>query len=114
MLVAEDSTIQAVSVVASIDGRPFPDVPVVIAYKPVPGSLTGTVVGAHRVGPGRLVVCQYRLRDRALAGDAAALALLSDLVRWAADARAEMVVEPSTKDDGRRLVYYSFPPGWGG
>jgi hypothetical protein len=114
VLVAEDSTISATTVVAGIDGRAFPDEPVVIAYKPVPGALTATVVGSHTVGPGRLLLCQYRLTGRALAGDAAARALLADLVRWAADPRPAMGVEATVKDDGRRLTYYSFPSGWDG
>ncbi|HEX2699110.1 MAG TPA: glycoside hydrolase family 2 TIM barrel-domain containing protein [Acidimicrobiales bacterium] len=112
LLVAEDSTIAATTVVSGIDGRTFPDLPVVIAYKPVPGALTATVVGSHQVGAGRLVLCQYRLTRRAVAGDAAARALLADLVRWAADPRGVMGAEVHTKDDGRSLTYYSFPPGW--
>ena len=112
VLVAEDSTISATTVIAGIDGEPFPDEPVVIAYKPVPGALTATVVGSHAVGRGRLVVCQYRLTRRAAAADSAALALLRDLVHWAAEPRPDMVVETTGKDDGRRLIYYSFPRGW--
>jgi hypothetical protein len=112
VLVAEDSTVSATTVVAGIDGRPFPDLPVVIAYKPVPGALTATVIGSHAVGPGRLVLCQYRLTRRALSADAAALSLLADLVRWAADPRPDMAVEAVTLDDGRSLTYYAFPPGW--
>ena len=112
VLAAEDSTVSATTVIAGIDGRPFPDHPVVIAYKPVPGALTATVVGSHAVGAGRLVVCQYRLTRRAVAGDSAALALLRDLVLWAGDPRPAMGVEVAAKDDGRVLTYYSFPPGW--
>ena len=88
LLVAEDSTIQARSVVVAIDDKPFPEQPAVIAYKPEPRAITGTVVGSHPVGTGRIVFCQYRLAERAAAGDAAAQALLGDLVRWAASARA--------------------------
>ena len=112
VLVAEDSTISATTVVGAIDGMPFPDEPVVIAYKPVPGALTATVVGSHAVGGGRLVVCQYRLTRRALARDPAALALLRDLVCWAADPTPAMGAEVVGKDDGRSMTYYSFPPGW--
>ena len=112
VLVAEDSTVSATTVVASIDGRPFPHQPVVIAYKPVPGALTATVVGSHDVGSGRLVLCQYRLTRRAVAGDSAALALLRDLVCWAADPTPAMRAEVVRKEDGRTMTYYSFPPGW--
>jgi hypothetical protein len=106
--VAEDSTVQSATVVSRIDGAPFPDTPVVIAYKPVPGAMTGTVLGSHAVGPGRLVVCQYRLTGRAVSGDAAACALLSDVLRWATVPRPLMHRDDHVKDDGRRLLAYSW------
>ncbi|MDQ4069496.1 MAG: hypothetical protein M3203_08540 [Actinomycetota bacterium] len=108
VLVAEDSTVQSSSAVSEVDGRPFPDTPVVIAYKPVPGALTGTVLGSHPVGPGRLVFCQYRLTDRAAAGDAAACALLGEVLRWAAVPRPVLRKQPEVTADGRRLVAYSW------
>jgi hypothetical protein len=108
VLVAEESTVQARNVVVRIGDEPFPTEPVVIAYKPVPGAITGTVVGLHQVGPGRLILCQYRLSERAAAGDAAACALLADLVRWAAAPRMPTVAERTTKDDGRALTYYGY------
>jgi hypothetical protein len=109
MLVAEESTIQARSVIVRMGAGSFPDEPVVIAYKPVPGSITGWVVGAQGVGPGWLVCCQYRLTARAAAGDAAARALLADLVRWAAAPRAGTELRPTVLADGRSLTYYSYP-----
>jgi hypothetical protein len=108
VLVAEDSTVQSASVVSRIEGRPFPDTPVVIAYKPVPGAMTGTVLGSHAVGAGRLVMCQYRLRERAASGDHAARALLADVLRWAGEPRPVQQKEESVKDDGRALVSYSW------
>jgi hypothetical protein len=57
---------------------------VVGAFKPVPDPLAGPVVGAERVGSGRLVTCQYRLAEPAGRSDPAALAILGDLLRWAA------------------------------
>ncbi len=108
VLVAEDSTVQATVVVAGVDGQPFPDTPVIIAYKPVPGALTGTVLGSHAVASGRLVFCQYRLSARAASGDAAACALLADLLRWASEPQAVMGRHEHLKDDGRRLLEY----GW--
>ncbi len=107
VLVAEESTVQARCVFVRVAGRPFPLEPVVIAYKPVPGSLTGTVVGAQPVGPGRLLLCQYRLADKASAGDAAACGLLADLLRWGTAPRVPTVAEPTVKDDGRSLTYYA-------
>ena len=106
VLVAEDSTVQASSVVSSIGGRAFPDTPVVIAYKPVPNAMTGTVLGSHAVGTGRLVFCQYRLAAGAASGDAAACGLLADLVRWAAAPRPVIERDVVTKDDGRHLYNY--------
>ncbi|HSH23896.1 MAG TPA: glycoside hydrolase family 2 TIM barrel-domain containing protein [Acidimicrobiales bacterium] len=108
VLVAEDSTVQARVVVASFDEEPFPDTPVIIAYKPVPGAMTGTVVGSHAVGPGRLVFCQYRLATGAASDDAAARALLADVLRWASRPRPVMARHDQLKDDGRRLVAYSW------
>lgn len=108
VLVAEDSTVQSASVVSRIEGRQFPDTPVVIAYKPVPGAMTGTVLGAHAVGAGRLVMCQYRLRERAASGDAAARALLAEILRWAAEPRPVLHKDESVKDDGRALISYSW------
>ncbi len=108
LLVAEDSTIQARCMVAAIAERPFPDTPVVIAYKPVPGAVTGTVVGAHSVGRGRLVLCQYRLSDGAADGDTAARALLAEVLLWATEARPTIDKELITKDDGRRLISYTW------
>ena len=107
VLVAEDSTVQARSVMARIGDAPFPDTPVVIAFKPVPGAMTGTVVGSHAVGAGRLVFCQYRLCDQAAKGDAAARALLADLVRWAGKPRSVLSVEEAALPDGRRVARYS-------
>ncbi|HVL03398.1 MAG TPA: glycoside hydrolase family 2 TIM barrel-domain containing protein, partial [Acidimicrobiales bacterium] len=107
VLVAEDSTVQARSVVLDIGGAPFPDTPVVIAYKPVPDALTGTVVGSHEVGAGRLIFCQYRLCAPAARGDAAALALLADLVRWASMPRPLLDMEHDALADGRRVARYS-------
>jgi len=108
VLAAEDSTVQAIDVMARVAGAPFPDTPVVIAYKPVPGALTGTVLGSHAVGPGRLVMCQYRLVAGATAGDPAACALLADVLRWAARPRPVMCRRDIPKDDGRTLMAYSW------
>jgi hypothetical protein len=107
VLVAEDSTIQARSVVTTVGRVAFPDTPVVIAYKPVPGAMTGTVVGSHAVDAGRVVFCQYRLCGPATKGDAAARALLADLVRWAGAERRRLTVEEAQLPDGRRVARYS-------
>jgi hypothetical protein len=111
VLVAEDSTIQATSGVVEIDGRPFPDATVVVTYKPVPGAITGTIIGSHAVGPGRLVLCQYRLEEPAEAGDAAARAVLSDLLLWAARPHLVMCKEPTRMPDGRSQTFYTWEPG---
>lgn len=111
VLVAEDSTIQARSVVSQIAGAPFPDTPLVIAYKPVPGAMTGTVVGATTVGSGRLVFCQYRVCDRATRRDGAARVLLADLLGWACVPRPALERREMAMPDGRRAAAYTFPVG---
>ncbi len=108
VLVAEDSTIQATTAVSHIGGHPFPDTPVIIAYKPAPDAVTGTVVGATTVGPGRLIFCQYRLAAPARTGDVAARAVLADLLRWATDRRSVMAIERTAEPDGRELRLYSW------
>lgn len=107
VLVAEEATMQALCVVTRVEAAAFPDEPVVIAYKPVPGAITGTVVGAHRVGAGRLLLCQYRLARRAAMGDPAAGALLADVVRWAADPRPALARRDVAGSDGESVSYYS-------
>jgi hypothetical protein len=108
VLVAEDSNIQATSAIVQLDGRSFPDTPVVVAYKPVPNPVTGTILGSHAALGGRLVFCQYRLCAGAAAGDVVARAVLADLVRWVASPRAVMDKETISKDDGRRLTFYTW------
>jgi Glycosyl hydrolases family 2, TIM barrel domain/Glycosyl hydrolases family 2, sugar binding domain/Glycosyl hydrolases family 2 len=108
VLVAEDSTMQATSMVTTFGGVPFPSHPVVIAYKPEPNPMTGTVVGAHRIGIGTLIICQYRIAERAAAGDAAAAALLADLVAWAQRPQARFARTSEETADGRELLVYAF------
>jgi hypothetical protein len=108
VLVAEDSTIHARSAVVDVEGATFPTVPIVIAYKPDPGAITGTVVGEHRVGDGRLIFCQYRLVEPALAGDAAARAMLRDLATWATAPYGVPERETLATPDGRPLYLYAF------
>jgi len=111
VLTAEDSTVQARSVVSSVDGSQFPETPVVIAYKPVPWALTGTIVGCQPSGRGRLFFCQYLLADRAKVGDAAAQAVLGDLLRWLVLPRRALTREQVTRDDGRIVRFYRFGTG---
>jgi len=109
VLVAEDSTIQARSAFAAFGGAPFPTNPIVIAYKSEPNPMTGTIVGSHAVGSGTMIVCQYRVAEGAAAGDAAAAALLADLVRWAQRAGPRFDRKLADAGDGRELLVYSFP-----
>lgn len=108
VLVAEDSTIQSTTAIMEVDGQPFPSEPLVIAYKPTPGAMTGTVVGEHRIGSGRLLFCQYRLIERAQLGDPAARGLLADLVAFARAPRRAPQREELVREDGRRLWLYRF------
>jgi hypothetical protein len=111
VLVGEESTVQAINVIVGVDGQVFPTEPVVIAYKPVPGAVSGTVVGMQQVGQGRLILCQYRLVQPAVRGDAAARALLADVVRWAADPRSATISDVHRATDGRTLTYYRYDKG---
>jgi hypothetical protein len=108
ILVGEDATVQATTVISSVDGEPFPDTPVVIAYKPMPGAMTGTIIGSHGVDGGRMIVCQYRLCRRVAEGDAAATAILRDVLRWACKPRPVMEKLSTTKTDGRAITSYSW------
>jgi hypothetical protein len=111
LLVGEEATVQAVNVITGVAGEVFPTEPVVIAYKPVPGAISATVVGLHRAGPGRLILCQYRLANAATRGDAAARALLADLVAWAAAPRAATVGEAVGTADGGTVTVYRYEEG---
>jgi hypothetical protein len=106
VLVAEDSTVQALSALTRIDGTLFPQDPVVIAYKPAPRSLVGTILGSHRTGGGRMIICQYRLSRPAAGGDGAARALLADLLRMAAVDPPTRRREHTTLADGRAVTLY--------
>ena len=44
-------------------------------------------------------------------GDAAARALLADVVRWAADPRAPTIADQQQTADGRPLTYYRYDKG---
>jgi hypothetical protein len=107
-LVGEDATIHAQNVVVEVDGASFPDEPAVIACKPVPNAMTGTVVGKHAVGGGHVIFCQYRLVERALARDGAARAFLADLLNWAAHPRSPLHRRDVVRDDGRTVRLFSW------
>ena len=85
VLAGEDATVVPTHVLTGLGGRAWPETTVVAAFKPVPDPLAGPVVGAEQVGSGRLVTCQYRLAEPAGRGDPAALAILGDLLHWAAE-----------------------------
>lgn len=82
VLATEDAALRPRVRISSIGGRRWPDVTAAGIYKPVPRAAQGLLVGAHRVGPGRLVVCQYRLSEPAARGDVAARSVLADVVCW--------------------------------
>ena len=109
-LMAEDSTIEARSVVVRVGDTALPDTPVVIACRPLAGAVIGTVVGSHQVGPGRLVFCQYQLCSGPAESDAAARAVMADLIAWAGRPRRTLVVEEARLADGRRVARYSHTP----
>ncbi|HVE98889.1 MAG TPA: glycoside hydrolase family 2 TIM barrel-domain containing protein [Mycobacteriales bacterium] len=110
VLVAEDSTIQATSIVTRMGPTPFPSDPAVLAYKPEPGAVTGTVVGAQDLSSGRLYFCQYRIATRAAEGDPAAVALLADLLSWATQSHRPLTRRRVVRPDGRAVTYYGGAP----
>ena len=65
---------------STLDGQPWPARTLIGLYKPYPGQITGTVLGAHPVGPGWLWLCQLPLNHAAGHGEPLALALLADLL----------------------------------
>jgi hypothetical protein len=84
VLAGEDATVVPTHLLTTVGDRTWPETTVVGAFKPVPDPLAGPVVGAVAVAGGRLATCQYRLQEPAGRGDPAALAILGDLLRWAA------------------------------
>jgi Glycosyl hydrolases family 2, TIM barrel domain/Glycosyl hydrolases family 2, sugar binding domain/Glycosyl hydrolases family 2 len=86
VLTTQALTVEPAGVLTRLGEHGWPAETIVGAYKPAPDPVRGTVVGACPVGAGRLLACQFRLTERAAAGDPAASALLAELVRLAADA----------------------------
>jgi hypothetical protein len=84
VLAGEDATVVPTHLLTRVGDSTWPETTVVGAFKPVPDPLAGPVVAAGPAGGGRLVTCQYRLAEPARRGDPAALAILGDLLRWAA------------------------------
>jgi hypothetical protein len=76
----EDTTVPPRCLFTSIGGMPWPDGTAVGVFKPEPNPLQGALIGELCIGTGRLLFCQLPVADQALAGDAFARALLSDLL----------------------------------
>ena len=111
VLAGEDATIQATSVLTRFGEAARPAEPLVMVYKPVPDPLVGAVIAAGPAGRGRLIACQFRLTDRAAAGEPAASALLGDLLRFAAAPGPAMARHRATTADGRPVMVYGFTDG---
>jgi glycosyl hydrolase family 2 len=84
VLAGEDATFVPTHLLTRLGAATWPATTLVGAFKPVPDPLAGPVVGVEPVGGGRLVTCQYRLAEPAGRGDPAAVAVLGELLRWAA------------------------------
>jgi hypothetical protein len=104
VLTVEDGSMTPTAIFTRLGIGSWASATVVGAWAPSPRLAMGTVVGAHPVGPGRLIVCQLRLAD----GGIAAVCLLSELIRWAVAPGALMAREPVTLADGRSMIFYSF------
>jgi hypothetical protein len=63
---------------------PFAAETAVGVLRPRPDPMIGTVVGRTAVLAGRLTVCQLPVTERAISGDPLCMALLDDVLRWAA------------------------------
>jgi hypothetical protein len=85
VLVGEDATVHARDLVTGVADGSFPEHALVARFNP--RGTTGTLVGSHPCGRGRVVFCQYRLARPAAAGDPAAQSLLADLLRLAQPGR---------------------------
>jgi len=84
VLAGEDATVVPTHLLTRVGDATWPETTVVGAFKPEPDPLAGPVVAALPVEQGRLVLCQYRLGEPAGRGDPAAVAILGDLLGWAA------------------------------
>jgi hypothetical protein len=86
---------------------PFPPQVAAGMWKPFPDEIAGTVVGETRVGPGRLLVCQFPLLAAVREGDPMATAVLADLLRHLAAPVPGLRAEHDHLADGRAITYYA-------
>ena len=107
VLEIEDGTMLPNAVYTRLGNGPWAD-EVAVGVLAVDGLVRGTVVGAHRVARGRLIVCQLRLAEPAAAGHPGACALLADLLRWAAAPPRQALREDIVLADGRSMSFYPF------
>ena len=85
VLTTEPMPIVPDAVWTRLGGNGFPPVVIAGLLKPFPDEIAGTVVGEIQVGEGRLVVCQFPLREAVRQGDPLATAVLTDLLRHLVD-----------------------------
>jgi hypothetical protein len=110
LLSFEDAAIMPNAVFTRLGSGPWA-ADVAVGVLAADGSLRGTVVGAHNVGAGRLIVCQLRLAEPAAAGHPGAGAVLAVLLHWAVAHPPPFRREDVTLSDGRSMTFYPFPGG---
>lgn len=103
----EDARVLPNAVFTRLGTGPWAD-EVAVGVLAADGLVRGTVIGAHPVGGGRLIVCQLRLAEPAAAGHPGACALLADLLRWAAASPRKLLRENVVLADGRSMSFYPF------
>lgn len=107
VLTSEPMPIVPDAVWTRIGGAPFPARVMAGMWKPFPDEIAGTIAGEARVGPGRLVVCQFPLLAAAAGGEPAAVAVLADLLRHLAAPEDGLRAEHDHLPDGREITYYT-------
>ena len=108
LLSFEDAAVRPAAVFTRVGRAPWCD-EVAVGFLALDGSMRGTVVGAHVVGVGLLIVCQLPLVQPVRAGHPGARAILADLLRWAISPRRPLTREDVVLPDGRSISFYPVP-----
>lgn len=108
LLSFEDAAVRPASVFTRVGTGPWCD-EVAVGFLALDGSMRGTVVGAHALGRGRVIVCQLPVVQPARAGHPGAQAILADVLRWALSPRRPLARQDVVLADGRSMSFYPVP-----